>query len=190
MDHSFKSDSCKQSSGTVKTVFFCEAGSVSFSAKRGLRIHVIFPHVNGGKICYAHLDLYKSSNAVPRQSQPKEILRTPPWKCERGSRFHCIFFSSCCCGFPVLVSEIPHSAKEISALQKFSPVVDTCHCLISISGIPSMLRSGCFSHLPESFYHSPSKWLRRLSCQASLGDLQNPKHQCSEWSLNLRCLHL
>lgn len=100
------------------------------------------------------------------------------------------FFSSCCCGFPVLVSEISHSAKEISALQKFSPVVDTCHCLISISGILSMLRSGCFSHLPENFYHSPSKWLRRLSCQASLGDLQNPKHQCSEWSLNLRCLHL
>jgi hypothetical protein len=85
-------------------------------------------------------------------------------------------------------SHIP--PKIFFALQKFSPVVDTCHCLISISGIPSMLRSGCFSHLPESFYHSPSKWLRRLSCQASLADLQNPKHQCSEWSLNLRCLHL
>ena len=152
---------------------------------------MIFPHVNGGKICYAHLDLYKSSHAVPRQSQPKKILRTPPWKCERGSRFHCMFFLQLLLRFSSFcIGNLTFRQRICFALQKFSPVVDTCHCLISIRGIPSMLRFGCFSHLPESFYHSPSKWLRRLSCQASLADLQNPKHQCSEWSLNLRCLHL
>ena len=69
-------------------VALCEAGSGSFSAKRGLRIHVIFPHVNGEKTCYTHLDLCKSSHAVPMQYELVKILRAPPWKRERGSRFH------------------------------------------------------------------------------------------------------
>ena len=56
-----------------------EAGSVSFSAKRGLRIHVIFPHVNGEKTCYTHLDLCKSSHAVPMQYELVKILRTLPY---------------------------------------------------------------------------------------------------------------